>query len=183
MKSIKSKVSAISGKICSILGYSLGLLMAIVLIANIADGKPSNYSVGYDAFMYLLFFSISGFLICMGITAKRRLKRLKQYSGLISHSNITSLQRIAASTNQSIDFVTNDLQKMIDRQYLKNVIIDIGLGEIVFIPKTTMQGSMNNPNVISTKTKNIKCPGCGANNTVLTGQNGVCEYCGSPIEI
>ena len=40
--------------------------------------------------------------------------------------------------------------------------------------------SDSNPNL--GERKNIKCPYCGAPNTIIVGENNECEYCGSPLE-
>lgn len=181
MESVKVKVSAICGKICSAIGYTLGGLMTLGFITQLTDGKPSVYSATYDTFMYLLFFSLCGFLIYKGITIKRRIKRFKNYVNLISYSNITSLKNIAASSNQSIDFITKDIQKMIDKGYFKNAVINKKHGEVIIGKMLTGVTAPGNTNAALIEEKTVRCQSCGAFNTIINYKSTKCEYCGSPI--
>lgn len=179
---VKVSVSTISGKICSVIGYFLAIILLISLIGNSTNTTPSNYSLGFDIFMYILFFSLAGFLIFKGITIKRRIKRFKKYVGLISIEHITTLQNIASSTNQSIDFVTKDIQKLIDKKFFPNAYLDMKNGEVIIEKPAFGQAvPLSNQNV-KTETEDVKCSSCGANNIKVKGAVGICEYCGSPLK-
>lgn len=186
IKSSKPKTTAKSGKVCRIFGYVIGSFMAFSLILSIVDGVPSDYSIGYDIFMYLTWFSLSVVLIFIGFARKRRVRRLNVYIQLISDNDMTSLQKIAASTNQSIDFTKKDLQRLIDKKYFCDAYIDVIKSEIIFRKESTIskeptiQNSVINTRVSTTEAKRIRCQSCGA--LLTTNDKSImCEFCGSPL--
>ena len=170
------------GKIFSILGYFLGSVFLIALLVELTDGKQSEYSFGYTASMYLVFLGLAGFLIFKGITIKNRIKRFKKYVGLISIEHITSLQNIASSINQSLDFVTKDIQKLINKKFFSNAYLDIKNGKIIIKKPNFQQASVILSQNAKAETEQVKCNSCGANNIKVKGIMGNCEYCESPLK-
>jgi hypothetical protein len=126
-------------------------------------------------------------LVLNGIKIKRRHRRFKKYIGLITVENQTSLENIASSTMQSLDFVTKDIQKMIDKRLFLNAHIDRKTNEIVLQRRNTMAEAelaasahaeaVNKPVEMVT----VTCRGCGAVNSVKKGTAAECEFCGSPL--
>jgi predicted PurR-regulated permease PerM len=127
------------------------------------------------------------FLIFKGYQIKQRIKRFKQYVSLISTKNMTSLENIAASTSQSLDFVKKDLQKMIDKKFFANAAIDVAANEVVIGGKTTSAAtSVSAPQQTQTaaqsKLEKFTCSGCGASGTKPKGALSNCDYCGSTVK-
>ncbi len=173
-------VSTIVGKVCSILGYSILVVFGLPLIFG-AFGSDSAQII-----FVLVCIGLGTFLIVLGIKNKHRIKRFKIYVGLISMEHMTSLENIASSTSQSIDFVSNDIQKMIDKKFFANANIDkmtneIIIGETKAQPQIVATPQPAQQNTIA-ENENVKCQGCGAMNLKQKGVAINCEYCGSPIK-
>ncbi len=180
MKTSKAAVviSAIMGKVRSIIGYALVIILGLPLVMGAYESD-----IGVYVFVIIII-CLGALLIISGAKAKRRIKRFKRYVALISGEHMTSLQNIASATSQSIDFVENDLQKMINKKFFANASINIAAGEIIIgnrtqaIPVTNTATQQN----ISIEFETISCPGCGATNSKQKGKSGSCEYCGTALK-
>ncbi|MGE5628607.1 MAG: hypothetical protein ACM3X7_10945 [Solirubrobacterales bacterium] len=177
--SAKVVFNSILGKISSIIGYCMGVFFLPGLFAYITDDKPDATCI----MICLFFISIAAFLIYLGRKIKKTIKRFKEYVKLISVDNISSLEEIASSTSRSVDFVKNDIQKLIDKKYFINAYIDDDTDEIV-IGEHNIQANTNSAykGVHQRKpqeTESVKCSGCGAMNYRSKGAVINCEYCGS----
>ena len=100
------------------------------------------------------------------------------------------MDTIASTTGKTYDVVHKDIQKMIDKGYLKNAYIDEGMRAVVLpnsgpAPQSnanTVSANAVSSNVVApAQSKIVACPCCGANNTIY-GNMGECEYCGSPLK-
>jgi hypothetical protein len=170
--------SAVFGKIASIIGYALGVLGVIMLLGSMQESDSEGIVIT------LVFLAIAVFAIVKGSKIKRRIKRFKKYVALISGGQMTSLDNIAASTLQSVDFVRNDLQKMISKKFFANATIDLKSNEIIIgghktSAQTVSQGSRQNGTPVETEAFN--CSGCGARGIKTKGQPHSCDYCGSAV--
>ena len=82
------------------------------------------------------------------------------------------------------DVVRTDVQKMIDKGFLKNAYINEGTREIVMTVNNNTDNTFfqAQSNVATAQdVRVVACPCCGANNTV-SGAVGECEYCGTPLQ-
>lgn len=169
-------ISTIIGKVCSIIGYILVVTLGLPLVM----GAFKNTDIGVYIFVSIIIL-LGVLLILFGIKTKRRIKRFKRYVLLISNEHMISLQNLATTTSQSIDFIKKDLQKMINKKYFTNASIDLGTGVIVIgnrqqiVPNINTTTQENIPIEIET----ITCSGCGATNSRQKGIVGYCEYCGT----
>jgi 26S proteasome regulatory complex component, contains PCI domain len=167
--------SVVIGKISSIVGYAFAFIFGLPLIMG------AFHEVG-AAIVAIVFIAISVALILNGIKIKKRNRRFKKYVGLISVENQTSLENIASSTMQSLDFVTRDIQKMIDKKFFLNAYIDKETNEIVLQRRNTegkfAPAAANAPVEMIT----VTCKGCGAVNSIPKGSVAECEFCGSPLK-
>jgi hypothetical protein len=91
------------------------------------------------------------------------------------NQNHTSIYEISNSVGLPIQTVKADLQKMISLGYFTNAYIHEGTGEFVISHPET-QGQTQGQQIMA-KT----CNRCGANNMVVVGTPGICEYCKSPL--
>lgn len=175
----KAKVTAVAlwGKLLSIIGYIIIIFYLIGFFANIC-----NTDIEHDflvLFILLVVFAgISLLFIIPGWKIKKGLKRFRSYVHIISAEHTTSIDLIALKLNQSVDFIRNDLQKMIDKKYFTNAYIDKENNEIVIVGLSSdtsdEERTIENPEV-------IQCKSCGAMNTKQMGSVAQCQYCGSSI--
>lgn len=172
--------SVIIGKISSIFGYAIAFIFVISLLGG------AFHDVG-SIIIVLVFLCIAAALILNGIKIKRRYKRFKKYIGLISVENQTSLDDIANSTMQSVDFVTKDIQSMIDKKFFLNAQIDRAANQIVLQKRTVQQqfasaAAGNSADNAPAEMITVTCKNCGAINSIQKGTPAECEFCGSPLK-
>lgn len=180
-----SQIAIITSRILGIVSSILGYAIAVVIGLPTIFGTLPNVST---VIFVIVFLAIAALLISHGIKTKRRIKRFKRYVNIISGKSQTSLENIASICSQSIDFVTNDIQKMINKKFFIDAYIDQNTNEIVF---------QNNDNTVAkeaviedkpikedklVKVKVITCKGCGASNSIPKGTTAQCEFCGSAIQ-
>jgi len=169
-------VSAILGKIASVIGYSIGVFGILGFIVEMSEDRET-----FGFVLAFILIAVGVFLVLKGLQIKRRIRRFKEYVFLISQGK-TSLEHIASSTSQSVDFVRRDLQKMINKRFFASAAIDIATNQILIggvVPQPapsilTPQVSVAPPQFI-----NFTCSGCGATGTKPEGTPTRCEYCGS----
>ncbi|MEL7569673.1 MAG: hypothetical protein AAGU14_03835 [Eubacteriaceae bacterium] len=175
----KAKVTAVTlwGKLLSIIGYIIIIFYIIGFITTISDPNIDHDFIVLFVLL-IIFAGISLLFIIPGWKIKKRLKRFRTYVRIISTERITSIDLIALKLNQSIDFVRNDLQKMIDKKYFINAYIDKENNEIVIaglsFDTSDEEQEIENPEV-------VQCKSCGAMNTKQMGSAAQCQYCGSSI--
>lgn len=175
--SVDKKTAMGAGKLIGGIGIASYCIAGIGLIACISDG------FGSDDIMMILFFGIAGFVLQkVSKKIKRDAEDVKKYLSVIVNGNERQIDVIASSMSKSYDVAKNDIQKLINKGYLKNAYINEGTREIV-LPNIIQEqsGDMTNTSSANVETKIIACPCCGANNTIV-GDMGECEYCGSPLK-
>jgi hypothetical protein len=166
--------STIIGKVSSIVGYAITIILGLPLVMG-------AYPDAGTVIFVLVVMCGSVALILNGIKIKRRNRRFKKYIGLISIENQTSLENIASSTMQSVDYVTKDIQKMIDKKFFLNAYIDRKTNEIVLQKRNMQAGFIPTTPNIPVEAITVKCGGCGAVNSIQKGAAAECEFCGSPL--
>ena len=125
MNDSKMKVVSIIGKVCSFLGFTIAIFFGLPLVTG-AYGTDAA-----ETAMAIFLIAIGVGLIIIGIKTKRRTNRYKTYVDLITDDNITSIKIIASNTSQSVDFVRNELQTMIDKKFLLDAHIDSKTDKII----------------------------------------------------
>ena len=178
----KPKITALTlwGKLLSIIGYAIIIFYLIGFFAIITNPE-GKLGAGEWIILLVFLFLFTGvglLLIIPGYKIKKRLKRFRTYVAIISAEHTTSLDLIALKLNQSIDFVKNDLQKMIDKKYFASAYIDKENNEIVI---AGLSFEKPNNELEITNAQEVECKGCGAMNTKQMGSASKCQYCGSSI--
>jgi hypothetical protein len=184
LKTSKAAViaNALLGKALSIIGYLIGafFLLGFIIIASSTD---MQYSDRTGTLIVCIVFDV--FCVCiilLGRNIKHRIKRFKNYVGLISFEHMTSLDALARSTSKSNEFVKRDIQKMIDKKFFANAHINVNNEIIIGTDMTPMKvTSPVTAQTPVTETISVRCSGCGANNIKLKNAAARCEYCGSHI--
>ncbi|RIW34285.1 hypothetical protein D3H55_09900 [Bacillus salacetis] len=110
-------------------------------------------------------------VVCL-VTALRltlRFGQYKKYLPIIKGHDQLLIQQVADITHSDYRRVMNDLQNMIDSNYINGYYIDYKNGILVdknHIPEKFVK-------------KAVKCQTCGASNEMVTGQSNYCQYCDS----
>lgn len=167
-------ISTIKGKIASILGYFLVIILGLPLVMN-------TYPDGGVIPFVLVMMGLGVLLIVYGIRTKRSLKRFKKYINIITAENNTSLENIAGQTSQSTDFVMKDMQMMINKKYFIDAYIDEKANEIVLKKRDHIVTNVQVENNTSVEMISVTCKGCGATNSIQKSIGSECEFCGSAL--
>jgi hypothetical protein len=176
--SVDKKTAMGAGKLIGGIGIASYCIAGIGFIACLSDG------FGSDDIGLILFFGIAGFVLQkVSNKIKKDAEDVKKYLSVIINGNERQIDVIASSMGKSYDVAKNDIQKLINKGYLKNAYINEGTREII-LPNNNIQGQsevISNATTNNVATKIVACPCCGANNTIV-GDVGECEYCGSPLK-
>jgi hypothetical protein len=137
------------------------------------------------------------FFIAGGVVMLRKAKKIKKegesikrYLAMIVNNNVRQLDEIAAATGKPYNVVKSEVQKMIDKGFLKNAYINESERSVVVAGSNPVNTSVNTNMEFQrqmpfaaapVQPRVVACSCCGANNTI-TGENGECEYCGSPLK-
>lgn len=167
-------ISRILGILSSIFGYSMAVLFGLPLVFG--EFKDAGSIV-----VVLIFLAIAALLIAHGIKTKKLIKRFKKYISIISVENQTSLEYIANTCLYSIDFVINDLQKMINKKFFTSAYIDKNTKEIVLQKKNSEVAKDAVKKDETVEFIDVICKNCGASNSIPKGTIAECEFCGSVI--
>lgn len=176
--SVDKKTAMGAGKLIGGIGIASYCIAGLGFIVCLSEG------FGSDDIGMILFFGIAGFALQkVSRKIKREAEDVKKYLSVIVNGNERQIDAIASSMGKSYDVTKNDIQKLINKGYLKNAYINEGIREIV-LPSDSIQEQVDatiNSTANNVTTKIVTCPCCGANNTI-TGNIGECEYCGSPLK-
>jgi len=179
--SLDKKTAMGSGKLIKGLGIASCCMAALGFLVSITDGFD-----GTDVGMIIFFAAAGAALLYLANKIKKDADSVKQYLNIIVNGGERQLDAIAAATGKQYDVVKKDVQKMIDKGFLKNAYINENTREVVLpsaAPANTNVGqpttNMGTPTAVQTRV--VACPCCGANNTV-SGTLGECEYCGTPLK-
>lgn len=176
--SVDKKAAMGAGKLIGGIGIASYCIAGLGFIVCLSDG------FGSDDIGIILFFGIAGFALQkVSRKIKREAEDVKKYLSVIVNGNERQIDAIASSMGKSYDVTKNDIQKLINKGYLKNAYINEGIREII-LPSGSIQEQVDatiNSTANNVTTKIVTCPCCGANNTI-TGNTGECEYCGSPLK-
>lgn len=175
---IRARIKIFLGCVYFIGGIVMGIL--IFLSEDYLGTKDPSFI--YLPFLMTL---VGIFLIRLGSKTNNRIKRFAKYVDLISNEQMTSLQDIATTTNQSVDFVIKDFQTMIEKKYFESAWLDLNKGEVIMGHKFQNEGAHARVQVQSQVSQSMKavvqCSGCGAKNSVEVGQVKKCEFCDTPL--
>lgn len=176
--SVDKKAAMSVGRLIGGIGIASYIIAAVMFIACLSDG------FGSDDIGIILFFGIAGFALRkVSRKVKKDAENVKKYLSVIVNGNERQIDAIASSMGKTYDTAKNDIQKMIDKGYLKNAYINEGTREVV-LPNNNVQGQVGtaaNTTANNITPRIVSCPCCGANNTII-GDMGECEYCGSPLK-
>lgn len=186
--SVDKQTAMTAGKIIN------GLGIASYVIAGVGLFSVISYGPEEDDFIYILFFAVAGYVLRrVAKKTKKEAEEVKKYLAIIINGNIRQLDAIAAASGKPYDTVVKDVQKLIDRGFLKDAFLNTNTREVILNNAYTyapeqISGTTGASTNTATNTpapelapKVITCSCCGANNMII-GKIGECEYCGAPIK-
>lgn len=112
---------------------------------------------------------------------KKRIQRFNKYMSIISLENQTSLENISSFCSQSIDFVTNDLQTMINKKFFTNAYINKNTNKFVIKNKNIIVENNTSKKAEKLEIRVVTCKNCGASNNITSTSTVECEFCGSAL--
>lgn len=177
--SLDKKTAMGAGKIIGGLGIASYCIAALGFVACFSSGFDM------DDILMILFFGVAGFVLRkIAKNTKSNAEEVKKYLSIIVNGNVRQLDAVSAASGKPYDVVRADVQKLIDKGYLKDAYIDENTREII-LPAAQTVGQISRMNT-DTSTPNlgprvVTCSCCGANNTIVS-ETGECEYCGAPIK-
>ena len=178
--SVDKKTAMASGKLIKGLGIASCCMAVIGFLVCLSDGFD-----GADVGAIIFFVAAGAALLYFANKIKKNADSIKLYLNIIVNGGERQLDSIAAATGKQYDVVKKDVQKMIDKGFLKNAYINENTREVVLPSASPANANVAQPTAeaapVAVQTRVIACPCCGANNTV-SGDIGECEYCGSPLE-
>ena len=177
--SVDKKTAMASGKLIKGLGIASCCMAALGFLVCLSDGFD-----GTDVGMIIFFAAAGAALLYLANKIKKDADSVKLYLNIIVNGGERQLDSVAAATGKQYDVVKKDVQKMIDKGFLKNAYINENTREVVLPSTAPANVNMAQPTggaaPAAVQTRVIACPCCGANNTV-SGALGECEYCGTPL--
>lgn len=177
-------VSKIIEKIQLIVGIVTTFVFGVIAIYSTFDDEYDGLDVVIT--FYIIFF-IGILLIALSIKRHKLINNFKTYVKILSEDSTGSIDNIATVLNVSTDKVRKELQLMIDKKYFANAYVNFETNRIIFpssnveISENVGQNKTTDEHYKSKDYISISCKNCGGMNTVIKGQVGECEYCGSII--
>ena len=181
-----------NGKSLRVLGIVLLCFAAIYLIIGLTDGfeptEDGSSVVGGVIVCELIFGGCGGLCVFKGIDYIKLGTKYNRYVSIINASNDLLVDNIAAAVPTTYDKAIVDIQSMLDAGFFMNAYLDLNKRELI-MAKAAIQPNIVVNNVYATSSTgemnsqphSVKCPNCGATNTVVPGAENECEYCGSAL--
>lgn len=146
------------------------ILLFLGVVAEIVGPDDKSMAVT-GRIEYFFIFICSGLALTIaGFISKKNALKYKRYINIIINHNITHIDKISSQVSQSYERTLKDLNKMIEKGYLKGAYINEGTHQVIL---PIYEG-------LKTQDRIVSCKNCGANNTVYENA-AKCEYCGSPL--
>lgn len=178
-----------NGKSLRVLGIVLLCFAAIYLIIGLTDGfeptEDGSSVVGGVIVCELLFGGLGTLCLVKGAKYVKCGEKYNRYVSIINASNDLLIDNIAAAVPTTYDKAVIDIQSMLDAGFFMNAYLDLNKRELI-MAKVQTNTAVNiaytdSANATNNQPRSIKCPNCGATNTVVPGAKNECEYCGSAL--
>lgn len=179
-----------NGKSLRIVGYILLGFAAIYLIMGLTGElktEDGSSVIGPVILMLIIFGGGGALCIFKGANYIKRGTKYNRYVSIINASNDLLLDNIAAAVPTTYDKAASDIQSMLDIGFFMNAYLDLNKRELIMAkPAAKPSAAINNTytgftDATNSQPRSLKCPNCGATNTVIPGVRNECEYCGSPL--
>lgn len=171
----KTKIISIIQLICGCVIALFSFLMVTVGVTQIKDSTD----VGLCIF-FVITLAIGILLIALGVQRRKIIAKFLLYTSMLSQDSEKSLDTLSRVTNDPIDRITKNINKMLSYGLLHNVSIDYNKNCIVHLDRNSVEpiDDLTAPKE-APKYVIVKCPNCGGTNKIIEGTTSKCEYCGS----
>ena len=183
MNPFKIKLYIKNGKVLKALGIGFLAFAGLYVLMAVTGGltvEEGDNIVSMVINMVAFFGGIGAVMLFFGCRFLARGKKFNRYVAILSDCNEYAIDNIAAAYPTTYDVAVKDLQKMIDLGCFFNAYIDMNKRELV-MQKLTSSDIPSVAKSTAPGTRTVKCPNCGATNTIAQGAASKCEYCGSPL--
>lgn len=177
-----------NGKALKTFGWILfwfGIFYLIMGLTGELKAEDGSSAVSSIIIMLILLCGGGLFMVFKGKQFVNSGEKFSRYVAIVNASNNTLIDNIAAAYPTTYDSASSDLQMMIDAGYFLNAYIDLNKRELVMpviqSENYIVNNSLDDNLTIDAKPRTVKCPNCGAPNTIMPGAADECEYCGSPL--
>ena len=157
--------------------FTIAYIMMAVGVFLVASAFSGRFSVGQLIWGILLGAGgVWAFRVAQGMKASG--ERYKKYIAVVVNQSETSIDLISSSVGVTYEQALQDLQKMINLGYFEGAYINEAAREIILAQAKVQPATAGGT---PAPVKVTSCGSCGANNKVVQGQFGECEYRGSPL--
>lgn len=172
------KVLSVIFKICGIWDF---IMAGLCFLFSILDGFQ-----GIDVTITLVFALVGLGFWKLGNRLAKKCRETEQYVSLIGDSGAVDLCAVADATGKSYENVCQDVTKLMQKGYWKGARVDSEMKMLIQTDSWEKPAETEAPEaskeVKEDAGETVICPCCGAENHI-TGDAGVCEYCGAPLEM
>lgn len=136
-------------------------------------------------FLTFLFCVIAGVILYCGIKRTKMAKALKNYVNVVGDAASISIKEIAQSVYVSEKQVVDEFDWLIRKNFLLDAYIDYNDNQIVFkeayakVVKKQQEEEQAKRNI---EYISVVCECCNGTTKIEKGKEGVCSYCGAPIQ-
>ena len=124
--SVDKKTAMASSKLIKGLGIASCCMAALGFLVCLSDGFD-----GADVGLIIFFAAAGAALLYLANKIKKDADSVKLYLNIIVNGGERQLDSVAAATGKQYDVVKKDVQKMIDKGFLKNAYINENTREVV----------------------------------------------------
>ena len=148
----------------------LFLIVTLVFVSVTLPDTSEDWSTRIgDSILFVALFGIPSYIFFKNAKkAKDIIEKSIRYNDLIVIRNITSIDELSLKLQTSRENVLRVVTQMIREKQLDAYIKNDS--EIVI---------RKNSYYINPKVTSVKCTNCGAENRFVSGEENICEYCGS----
>lgn len=185
-----------NGKSLQRLGWVLfGIGCIYIFTGSSLDFQGEDGRNAVEALIFLIILFNGSGLLCIfkGKKYVKLARKFSRYSSIVNANIDHSIDNIASEYPIDYETACKDLQYMLDIGYFPDSYLDLGGRELVTPQKWQQSGKVmfyeSTPQTVQPKTMQpktvqprvVKCPNCGATNTLKPNAPNECEYCGSPL--
>lgn len=176
-----------NGKSLQTLGWVLLIFGCIYILMGFSgefETEDGGSIIGSFIIAMVLFIGCGMLCILKGKKYVKLANKFNRYVAIVNANNNHSIDNIAAVYPIDYDTASKDLQDMLDAGFFLNSYIDFGRRELVMpqnLQPTPVKMMVSETITKTVQPQVVKCPNCGATNTLNAGALSECEYCGTPL--
>lgn len=167
---------------------ALAALYAVMVLTGQIETSSGGNGVGVLITGLMIFGGGGALCIIKGNAYIKRGMKYSRYISVINSTDRLIIDNIASGVGTSCEQAAKDIEEMIAAGFFTNSYIDTKEQRLV-MPEAAgaLHPDFNSFCAVpadmaaNNRTRAVKCPNCGATNTVLPNTKNECEYCGSAL--